>query len=127
LTKNSEKVKVFDAKEGGNEVLLDGNGKTFAANQEVVLWVEGVEASDAMRDIIFELALVNDPGRRDVVKGTVIWVELSARYVGQVTPDNASKDAFIDRVRKDQLDGVTTHWTAPQGGSPSHIGIGNVG
>ncbi len=51
-----DRLKAFDAAEGGNEVHLKGSGKVYGQGDlPVDLWVQGDVASDIMRDAVLRL------------------------------------------------------------------------
>jgi hypothetical protein len=74
---NGAKVHFFDAQNGGNEV-SSFSFTSQALCQVVTLWAEGVSPSDALNDIVLELAL--SPGSRPVrppARGALTSVEVT--------------------------------------------------
>ncbi len=77
LSRNSDKVGVFDAETGGNEVAFNGADNRFQASAlPRQLWVEGHARSDNLCDVGLTLALEGLPRTDDTVAFTVVESDL---------------------------------------------------
>ncbi|HWF08832.1 MAG TPA: choice-of-anchor X domain-containing protein [Bryobacteraceae bacterium] len=99
LTRNSAKVKVFDAATAGSEITFNGTDNKFAnagiAAAGKNLWVEGATQSDAMRDITLTLAVESRPDVKDTVTFTVLWVDTPVvRTSGAVSMNNSASGSY---------------------------------
>jgi hypothetical protein len=92
----SNKVKFFDAATAGTEIKLDGTANLFAPGAlPRDLWVEGVEASDRMRDIEISVLIQGRTTQKDKAKLTVLWVDTpTVALAGSISPQNAKRNAY---------------------------------
>jgi hypothetical protein len=91
-----DKIRIYDAATGGTEVKMDGAANLFAAGAlPRDLWIEGVSASDAMRDIEVSASIDGRPAQKDAVKLTVLWVETpNVAFSGRMSAKNAKRAAY---------------------------------
>ncbi len=92
----SAKVKFFDAATAGTEIKIDGAMNKFAPGAlPKDVFVEGVDASDNMRDIKVTL----DHGTRTTVDSatlTVLWVDKpTVNLAGTISKNNSKRKAYI--------------------------------
>ncbi len=92
----SPKVKFFDAAVGGSEIKIDGAANKFAPGVlPKDVFVEGVDASDNMRDVKVTL----DHGTRTTVDSarlTVLWVDKpTVNLAGRISKNNSKRKAYI--------------------------------
>ena len=89
-------IKVYDARNGGNEVKIDGATNLFGAGTlPKDLWVEGVNPSSAMRDVELSAIVEGHPGQKDTAKLTVLWVEQpTVALAGSMSAHNAKRTAY---------------------------------
>jgi hypothetical protein len=92
----SAKVKFFDAAVAGSEVKIDGAANRFAPGVlPKDVFVEGMDASDTMRDIRVTL----DHGTRTTVDSarlTVIWVDKpTVNLAGRMSKNNSKRKDYI--------------------------------
>lgn len=82
ITSGTSKIEVWDALTGGNKVIPDGQNyyKTWTVgSQPGSLYVEGINASDSLRDVELRLSFTKDAATcDDKVKFTVVEVDLKA-------------------------------------------------
>ena len=91
------KVKVYDALVGGN---LVPSPKVYKqAELPKILYVEGVEGSAKMRDTEINVKpILPAPaaGTPDLVKYTVLWVDVDVSLSGRVSPNNSKLQTYKD-------------------------------
>jgi len=93
IAKNNLRVSLFDAKTNGNEIVFDGTDNVFAwRTLPKALWVQGNEASAAMRDASLELHAEGFTNCRDKVNFTVLWVDSITRRFADASPQYGSVD-----------------------------------
>src|SRR5687768_5704070 len=68
--------------DGTSNRILEGTSKEF--------WVEGTQPSSKMRDMKVTVTPVGG-GTSDSIPFTVLWVTLTGRFSGEISPDNASR------------------------------------
>ena len=84
-----DRLKVYDAAEGGNEVDVTGTGTSFLQqNLPVDLWVQGDVASATMRDAVLRLQTNGAGYAHDDVHFTVVDVDLEAPGVQESDEEN---------------------------------------
>jgi hypothetical protein len=90
-----DKIKIYDAANGGQEITIDGTANLFGTGTlPKDLWVEGVNQSDAMRDVELS-AIVQGPGQKDTAKLTVLWVEQpTVALAGTMSATNAKRAGY---------------------------------
>ncbi len=108
LTCSSTKVKIYDAYTGGNQITFDGTDNKFS-NDDLpkTLYVEGVDGSGSMRDVEIKLAVATVPTHFDTVKFTVLWVDVTSQYGGNMPDDNGAKSNYNSVVCPDGSSAAT--------------------
>ena len=87
LTRNNTRVKVYDAQTGGNEITFNGTNNKFANNTlPKSLWVQGESASQNVRDVQLELKAEGSTTGKDLVKFTVLQVNIAFQTAGMGGP-----------------------------------------
>jgi GT2 family glycosyltransferase len=95
LHRNNEKVKLFTAMEGGDEVAFDeGKNKQYGvAELPPDLYVQGDEGSCTRRDVVLTLTL-DGTETSDAVKFTVLWITMSANLEEDVSDNDAARENY---------------------------------
>jgi hypothetical protein len=134
LTRNNNKVKVYDAETGGTEITFNGTDNKFTNSSLTYpkeLWVEGINASASMQDIVLTLTAEGvSPTVKDEVNFTVLWVTITgAKYNSTDTLSNDNdKKTFLDNnvfipFPSDSKLGNRLIYTSPAYASPPKINI----
>jgi hypothetical protein len=122
-----DKVKFYDAANGGNQIPIDGAANKFnAADLPKSVFVEGAAASDAMRDVEISVQAGGDAAAADTAKITVLWVDKPAvRFAGDVSANNSKRDNYKGWTKAGHyaLGLQDFVWL----GAPERIGFGSEG
>jgi hypothetical protein len=92
-----DKVRIYDAANAGKEIKLDGTMNVFGPKAlPKDLWVEGVSASDAMRDVEISASIDGRAGVKDTAKLTVLWVDTpNVALSGPISAQNAKRAGYV--------------------------------
>jgi len=95
ITSGTSKIEVWDALTGGNKVIPDGQNyyKTWTVgSQPGSLYVEGINASDSLRDVELRLSFTKDSTTcDDKVKFTVVEVDLDISGVADADEESVGE------------------------------------
>jgi carboxypeptidase family protein len=96
LQNASDKIKIFDAATAGSEITIDGTANKFAGGSlPKDFWIEGINASDSMRDIEISVDVAGVKTKDDSAKLTVLWVDKpTVALSGTTSPNNDKKAAY---------------------------------
>ena len=114
---SSDKIKIFDALVGGNEITIDGTKNKFPiASLPKDLFIAGDKASDAMRDVEISVDVEGGPAHDDFVKITVLWLDKPVvAQSGTVSADNAKRDNYKNWTKAGNYDLKLQNYNATLG------------